>query len=257
MSSHSAATLCCLEEQQISLFKIENSVVACFKRSKKEMIHELSDSFIQYSEDESKLLIDNVIRSSLRPILFVEGPSDVSILNTAYRKLYPEEEIPILVQDAFDRGFIRTLLARQEIFATYPDKHFFALFDFDDAYDDWRDLGGVQQVDDISLGLCRKLDNKNAYTFLLPVPENELKAQVWDAGNPIEKIKPKPHYCIEHIFWGVDGLDRWFRVDEKTGQIRFKGDKYKVRFAKEIVPNLKARCFEMFRPMFELIKSKV
>lgn len=73
MSSHSAATLCSLDDQQISLFKIENSAVSCFKRSKKEVIHELSDSFIQYTEDESKLLIDNVIRSSLRPILLWKG----------------------------------------------------------------------------------------------------------------------------------------------------------------------------------------
>jgi hypothetical protein len=100
------------EEPQIRLFKIENSIVSCIKRSKKEVIKELSDSFIQYSEDESKLLIDNVIRSSLRPILFVEGPSDVSILNTAYKKLYPDEDISILIQDAFDRGFIKNLLKR-------------------------------------------------------------------------------------------------------------------------------------------------
>lgn len=200
MSSHSAATLCPLEEQQISLFKIENSIVSCCKRSKKDMINELSDSFIQYSEDESRLLIDNVIRSSLRPILFVEGPSDVSILNTAYKKLYPNEEVAILVQDAFDRGFIKILLARNEIFATYPDKQMFALFDFDDAYDDWRELGGAHLVTDISRGLTRKLDGKNAHTFLLPVPNNQLRGQVWDEANPIEKIKPRPHYCIEQYF---------------------------------------------------------
>ncbi len=256
MSSHSAATLCSLDDQQISLFKIENSAVSCFKRSKREVIHELSDSFIQYSEDESKLLIDNVIRSSLRPILFVEGPSDVSILNTAYRKLYPDEDISILVQDAFDRGFIRTLLARHEVFATYPDKQFFALFDFDDAYNDWRDLGGEFQVTDISLGLCRKLQGKNAHTFLLPVPDNDLKEQVWDDSNPTEKIRPKPHFCVEHIFWGTDGLDGWFRTDDKSGLIKFKGDKHKVRFAKEVVSNLAPACFEVFRPMFEFIKSK-
>ncbi len=174
MSSHSAATLCPLEAQKISLFKIENSTVSCFKRSKKDVIHELSDSFIQYSEDESKLQIDNVIRSSLRPILFVEGPSDVSILNSAYKKLYPDEDISILIQDAFDRGFIRTLLARNEVFATYPNKQFFALFDFDDAYDDWRNLGGTHVVTDIALGLCRKIDGKNAHTFLLQVPDNAL-----------------------------------------------------------------------------------
>lgn len=256
MSSHSAATLCSLDDQQISLFKIENSAVSCFKRSKKEVIHELSDSFIQYTEDESKLLIDNVIRSSLRPILFVEGPSDVSILNTAYRKLYPDEDISILVQDAFDRGFIRTLLARQEVFATYPDKQFFALFDFDDAYNDWRDLGGEFQITDISLGLCRKLEGKNAHTFLLPVPHNDLKKQVWDESNPTEKIRPKPHFCVEHIFWGIAGLDNWFRTDDSSGLIKFKNDKHKVKFAKEIVPTLDAACFEPFRPIFEFIKSK-
>ena len=256
MSSHSAATLCSLDDQQISLFKIDNSTVSCFKLSKRDVIHELSDSFIQYSEDESKLLIDNVIRSSLRPILFVEGPSDVSILNTAYRKLYPNEDISILVQDAFDRGFIRVLLARNEVFAAYPEKQFFALFDFDDAYNDWRDLGGEYQVTDISLGLCRKLEGKNAHTFLLPVPDNDLKTQVWDESNPTEKIRSKPHFCVEHIFWGADGLDDWFRTDDKSGLIKFKGEKHKVRFAREVVPTLDAAYFEVFRPMFELINKK-
>lgn len=256
MSSHSAATLCSLEEQNITLFKIESSSVSCSKRSKKEVIHELSDSFIHYSEDESKLLIDNVIRSSVRPILFVEGPSDVSILNTAHKKLYPDEDISVLVQDAFDRGFIKTLMARREIFATYPDKQFFALFDFDDAYDDWRDLGGQHKVTDIELGLCRKLIGKNAHTFLLPIPNNQLRAQVWDETNPIEKIKPKPHFCVEHIFWGVQGLDQWFRIDDKTGLIIFKNDKHKVKFAKEVVPAIDATHFEVFRPMFDFIRSE-
>lgn len=186
----------------------------------------------------------------------MEGPSDVSILNTAYRKLYPDEDISILVQDAFDRGFIRTLLARQEVFATYPDKQFFALFDFDDAYNDWRDLGGEFQITDISLGLCRKLEGKNAHTFLLPVPHNDLKKQVWDESNPTEKIRPKPHFCVEHIFWGIAGLDNWFRTDDSSGLIKFKNDKHKVKFAKEIVPTLDAACFEPFRPIFEFIKSK-
>ena len=148
------------------------------------------------------------------------------------------------------------MLKRNEIFTTYPGKNFFALFDFDKAYDDWRELGGEHQITDIGLGLCRKLDGKNAHTFLLPVPENALKAQVWDERNPIEKIKPHPHYCIEHCFWGDAGLDGWFRTDAHNGQIRFKGDKYKVKFAKEIVPSLNAACFEIFRPIFEFIKSK-
>lgn len=166
------------------------------------------------------------------------------------------EDNPILIQDAFDRGFIKILLSRNEIFSTYPDKQFFALFDFDDAYDDWRSLGGVHQITDIGQGLCRKLKDKSAYAFLLPVPNNALRAQVWDDANPIEKIIPNPYLGIEHIFWDVQGLADWFRTDERTGRISFKGDKHKVRFAKDVVANLDAACFEAFRPMFEFIKSK-
>jgi len=147
------------------------------------------------------------------------------------------------------------LLARNEIFASYPDKQFFALFDFDDAYEDWRKLGGKSQVTDISLGLCRKLDGKNAHTFLLPVQDNKLKAQVWDDDNPNEKIKPKPHFCVEHIFWGIDKLKGWFRTDSKSGLIKFKGDKHKLKFAKDIVPELPADHFEVFRPIFDFIQS--
>lgn len=255
LSSHSAATLCSLEEPQIRLLRIEGATVSCIQRSKREIVSQLSDSFIQYSEDESKLLIDNVIRSSSKPILFVEGPSDVSILNEAYRKLYPNEEVSVLVQDAFDRGFLRILFGRDEIFHSYPQKTFFALFDFDAAYDDWRGLGGAHQIIDIGLGLCKKLDNKNAYAFMLPIPNNQLRDQVWDESNPNERVKPNRHFCIEHAFWGVTGLEAWFKTDLKSGVISFKGDKHKVKFAKEVVPTLDATCFEVFRPMFDSIRS--
>ncbi|WP_051183250.1 AAA family ATPase [Desulfocurvibacter africanus] len=256
MTSHSAATLCCFETLHLNLFQIENSKVCCSKRSKKEVINELSNSFIQYAEDESKLLIDNVIRSSQKPILFVEGLSDVFILNTAYMKLFPREDIPILVQDAFSRGFLKSLFGRRDIFDTYPHKHFFALFDFDDAYDDWRGLGGEYITTEIEMGLCKKLTDKNAHTLLLPIPNNQLRAQVWDEANPIEKIKPKPYFCIEHIFWSVSKLHQWFYVDTKTGLVKFKGDKHKVKFAKDVVPTLDANSFEPFRPMFNLILEK-
>jgi hypothetical protein len=186
----------------------------------------------------------------------VEGPSDVSILNEAYRKLFPNEEIPILIQDAFDRGFIRTLFARNELFNTFPNKVLFALFDFDDAYDDWRGLKGSHEVTDLAMGLCKKLDGKDAYAFMLPIPDNRLRGQVWDDSNPIDKIRPNRHYCIEHAFWGVAGLDGWFRTDDNSGRVTFKGDKHKVKFAKEEVPKLGADKFEIFRPIFEFITGK-
>jgi predicted ATP-dependent endonuclease of OLD family len=259
MSSHSAATLFPLDEQTITLFKIEDSKVQSSKETKKEIIKSLSNSLIQYTEDESKLLIENVIRSSTKPILFVEGISDVSILNIAFEKLYPSEDISILTQDAFDRGFIRTLLSRDDIFNTYSNKQFFALFDFDDAYEDWREMKGDLVVTDIKQGYCKKLHGKNAHVFLLPIPENELRNQVWDENAPIEKIKSKPLFCIEHIFWEQPQLVNYYETKVYNGceKIHFKGDKKsKVKFAKNVVPTLDASCFEVFRPMFEFILSK-
>ncbi|MGD9639399.1 MAG: ATP-binding protein, partial [Alphaproteobacteria bacterium] len=212
---------------------------------------------IQYSEDESKLLINYVIRTSIKPILFVEGISDVDILKTAYKKLYPDEDMPILVQDAFDRGFIKILMSRDELFVNYPDKWFFSLFDFDKAYEDWRDLGGNIEITDIEKGMCRKKDGKKAYAFMLPIPNNKLKKQVWNDDNPVEKIISNPHFTIEHIFWNKTSLASWFIKDEKSGFIRFKGDKHKVKFAKDIVPTLDESCFKPFRPMFEFIKKTI
>ncbi|WP_167508274.1 AAA family ATPase, partial [Pseudoalteromonas peptidolytica] len=255
MTSHSAATLCNIEQAQLSQMKFLNEQIECIPVDKRNVINDLSNSFIQYSEDESKLLIDNVIRTSLRPILFVEGPSDVNVLNTAYEKLYPGEDIPILIQDAFDRGFIKTLLARGEIHQAYPDKLFFALFDFDDAYEDWRHLGGNMEVTDIGLGLCRKLEDRNAYSFLLPIPNNAIREQVWDEDNPLEKILPNPHFCIEHAFWGITELEKYFGPHRKKDYIVFKGDK--IKFSKEVISQLPSECFELFRPMFEFIQGKI
>jgi predicted ATP-binding protein involved in virulence len=261
MSSHSAATLSPIEERTITLFKIEDSKVQTSKESKKQIIRSLSNSLIQYSEGESTLLIENVIRTSTRPILFVEGPSDVSILNTAFEKLFPDEDISVLIQDAFDRGFIKILLSRDDMFKKYPNKHLFGLFDFDRGYADWRSIDGSHIISDIQKGLCKEVNSKTAmikaHVFLLPIPENELKKQVWDESNPIEKIKSKPCFCIEHVFWSQPGLDQYYKEETDSSGckvIHFKGDK--VKFATKIVPTLSNSYFEVFRPIFEFIRLK-
>lgn len=256
MSTHSASTLIPFDEQSVYLFNIDQNKVKWTKQAKKVVINELSNNFIQYSEDESKLLIDNVIRTSNKPILFVEGPSDVYVLNTAYKMLYPQEDIPILIQDAFDRGFIKVLLSRSSTYEIHPNKKFFGLFDFDDAYEDWRTLGASNVITEIEKGLCRKINGRESYVFLLPIPDNALKIQVWDEANPVEKIVPKPHFCIEHVFWdSFEDKTLWFK--EKNGIQYFKGDKHKVNFAENIVPTLPSESFEAFRPIFEFIKAKI
>lgn len=255
--THSAATLSNIDNQDISQFYKNEKKVFSNKINKSQAIEALSNSFIKYTEDESKLSINNVIRTSTKPILFVEGPSDMQILNTAYQKLYSSEDIPILIQDAFNRGHIKTLLSRDEIYKDYPDKIFFGLFDFDDAYEDWRKLGWHEETTDIHKGLCKKRPKGNAYALLLPIPDNELLHQVWDESNNIEKISSYHHFTIEHCFWHIDDLKKkYFTTKKHKGRdvITFKGNK--VKFAKEVIPNMDKQYFEIFRPMFEFIKEK-
>lgn len=261
ITTHSAVTLCSLESPTVGFLKRDQNLITYTYESKKDVIHSLSNSIISYSADENKLLIEHIVRNSTKPILFVEGLSDVSILNTAYRKLYPQEEVGILVQDAFNRGFVQQLLARNDLYKRYPTKKFFGLFDFDDGYEDWRKLDGTFEVKDESKGLCKKITDKNGqvkqgYAFLLPLPNSEIKNQVWDENNPIERVKDSCCYYIEHVFHGVDGLEGWFKVDPKTKHIVFKSDQRKVEFAETIVPTLDAIHFEPFRPMFEFIRQK-
>lgn len=257
LSTHSAATLCPLDAQQIRLFTAGDTGVSCVRRAKKEIIRELSDSAIQYSEDESKLLIDNAIRRSSHPVLFVEGVTDVAILNTAYRKLYGVEDVPLLVQDVFDRGTLMGIMARNEIYDNYPDKVFFGLFDFDDAYENWRELKGKEEDGGIDVGLRKRLKDGRGYALLLPVPNNELREQVWDETRSTEHVIPTRLFCVEHAFWGIPSLNDWFRQCPDTGVVEFKGNsKRKVKFAEEIVPKLDAEQFEIFRPMFEFIAAK-
>lgn len=60
------------------------------------------------------------------------------------------------------------------------------------------------------------------------------------------------------LFHGIPGLEAYFVVDtERTdGFIKFVSDGQKVSFAKDVVPTVDTACFEVFRPMFEFIKSK-
>jgi AAA15 family ATPase/GTPase len=255
LSSHSASTIAPLNTALLSLVVIEDSKVKQGIISKSDVIRSLSGDLITFTEEEARLTITQMIDNTDEPILFTEGPSDVNILNIAYEKLFPGERRPFLIHDAFERGFLKSLFARHEIFQLYPEKEFFALFDFDDAYNDWRGLGTEYVVCDVSKGLCLKLKNKKAHCFVLPIIDNALKKQVWDEDHPVEKVIPKPNYCIEHLFWPFVDKSKWFKTDD-SGKVLFKGDKYKIKFSKEIVPGLGSECFESFRPIFNFIKAK-
>ena len=63
---------------------------------------------------------------------------------------------------------------------------------------------------------------------------------------------------IEHLFFDDTETRKLFRIENGAGggRIFVFPDGSKRRFAEEIVPSIDKTHFEVFRPMFELVKSK-
>lgn len=257
MSSHSASTITNANESVINLFEFDGSNVVSKKVKKADVIKSLSAGLISFSESEARLNIHHVLKNTTGAVLFTEGLTDETILETVWSKFYPTVERNFEIQNAFSCGFLRNLVKDNTLYQNYPGRNFFSLFDFDEAYNDWNQLGQNVQIDPCQC-LVKKHSAYESYAILLPVPANgQIHNQVINphtGGN----YGNRSLLTIELFFHGVPGLNQYFVVDtDRTdGFIKFVSDGQKVTFAKDVVPTLDAASFEVFRPLFEFIKSK-
>jgi len=257
MSSHSASTITCVNQGVINLFEFDGKDVTTTKVGKADIIKSLSAGLISFSESEARLNIQHVLTNTTGPVLFTEGITDEMILELAWKKLYPTEKRCFEIQNAFSCGFQRNLVKDNALYQNHPGRTFFSLFDFDEAYNDWNQLGQDVQTDP-SLCLVKKRNGCESYAILLPVPHvGQIRGQVINqrtGGN----FGGRSLLTIELLFYGVPGLEDYFIPDsERTdGFIKFISDGQKVSFAKDVIPGLDARYFAVFRPLFEFIKSK-
>jgi len=257
MSSHSASTITNANESVINLFEFDGSNVISKKVRKADVIKSLSAGLISFSESEARLNIHHVLKNTTGAVLFTEGITDEMILETAWSKLFPTEERKFEIQNAFSCGFLRNLIKDNTLYQNHPGRTFISVFDFDEAFNDWNQLGQNVQTDPCQC-LVKKHSAHESYAMLLPVPANgQIRNQVINphtGGN----YGNRSLLTIELLFHGVPGLDQFFVVDtDRTdGFIKFVSDGQKVAFAKDVVPSLVPACFEVFRPMFEFIKSK-
>lgn len=143
------------------------------------------------------------------------------------------------------------------LYQNNPGRTFFSLFDFDEAYNDWNQLGQDVQTDP-ALCLTKKRDGCQSYALLLPVPNvGQIRSQVINphtGGN----FGNRSLLTIELLFHSIVGLDAYFKIDtERTdGFVKFVSDSQKVSFARDVVPTIDAVHFKVFHPLFEFIKSK-
>jgi hypothetical protein len=258
MSSHSAVTLIPHDKRKIKFFDIKGNQANCYDLPKSVAIKKLSADLIKYSEQEQLLSIINAIQIENKPVLFTEGSTDPVILKEAWYKLY-DVEMPFIPFYAFSCTYIKQLLTDNRIHTEMGGLPVFALFDFDKAYDQWNGLNGTVSETDPLKGMIKKWAEGESYALMLPVPANaDIQKQVIRNAATGETFGGDSCCEIEHQFYGLDATKNYYQQEPCVGgtKIVFKSDGEKTAFAKEVVPALDQACFEVFRPMFEFIKSK-
>lgn len=257
MSSHSASTITRANERVINLFEFDGKKVVLTKVNKADIIKSLSAGLITFSENEARLNIQHVLKNMSGPVLFTEGITDEMILETAWKKLYPTETRCFEIQNAFNCSFLRNLVKDNSLYRNHPGRTFFSLFDFDEAYSDWNQLGQDVQTDP-ELCLVKKLNACESYALLLPVPTTgQIRQQVINprtGGN----YGNRSLLTIELLFYGVADLEDYFTIDTQRtdGFIKFISDSKKVHFARDVIPTISAENFAVLHPLFNFLKSK-
>ncbi len=188
-----------------------------------------------------------------KPVLFVEGKTDKIILENAWRKLYPNSQIPFYIQDAFDMHFIANTFKRGDIFLKNK-KTFIGMLDFDDAYEKYEEIKNSKgkkyfdYEDNINKGLCLKHGSQNGFVFLLPIPTNRINLVSVKWGKDSE-------VCIEYLFSDdkiINLLEDKEQVGGNTIKIITKDYNKKSKFASDTA-NFQYSDFENFKAIFELI----
>ena len=258
LSSHSASTIVEANEPQIRLFEIADGNVSAVQRDKAAVVQSLSAGLITFSEREARLNIYHNLKNTNGPVLMVEGVTDEIIFETAWRKLYgPDANRPFEILSAFACTTLGRLMRSDEFYQNNQARTIFALYDWDDAFNEWNMNHSQVVQTDVSRCLARKRNGVDGYNLMLPVSEaHSCYEQVVNAATG-EHYKSKSSFPMELLFRDAPGVGAHFEPDPtRPGDFqRFKGDK--ATFAKEIVPALPPDAFEPTRPVFDFILDNI
>ncbi|WP_411820230.1 AAA family ATPase [Hyphococcus formosus] len=257
MSSHSASTIAAKVDTRLRVFEVNGQAVAPAERDKGEIIGSLSAGLISYSEAEAQLNILHALENTEGPVVFTEGVTDEVILEIAWKKLFGDRQRPFEIQGTFGCGFLGALLREESIYNDHPDRKFFGVFDFDEAYNNWNSNNTEFIQQDVARGLVRRKQNHPGFFILLPVPPAlTVRTQVINPQTG-EHYRERSALPIEMLFHDTPGLEEHFCDDQsRPGNIRKLACK-KTVFARQIVPEIDAAHFECFRPLFEFIETQI
>ncbi|WP_179334563.1 AAA family ATPase [Winogradskyella costae] len=259
MSSHSAVTLVGDLEKRVNLFRFHENELKCHKVGKNFAVNQLSSQLFKVNYDKQLLSIMHT-HSQGKPILFTEGDTDPIILYEAWNRLY-DFEIPFDICFGFGCDYLRKILNSHKFQTEMGGKPIFGLFDFDEAYNQWNSLkieGELLEADPFK-GICKKVEDKNCFAFLIPIPDIDIikKQSIKDEATKTT-FKHEAKVEMEHLFYS-DETKGNFNLKSGVGgsQILEISDSSKMRFAQEIVPELDDVSFEVLKPMFDFIQTKI
>ena len=262
LSTHNPVTLIAYEGSNIPYLSIADKKVVAKYLKKRDAVFAMSSDLISYSGDMQLL---DVLSGDFMPVFFTEGFSDIYIIKNAWEKLFSAERFPVYLHPVFGFKAMASLLTRQDVRKILDKRPIFGLFDFDEAYNDWNGVNGVDVSISLSSGLIRQYVEKksevqhSSFALLMPVPDiPEILRQVFKNGQSGEHYKHHSCCTIEHVFYRYLNTQDYFESESRPGGasiLKFRDSK-KIHFAETIVPTLPPAAFEPFRPMFEFIKSK-
>ena len=258
LTTHSAVTLINSPQKKVRYFEEHDGEVRTYDLPKREAVRRLCKGVITYTEKEQMLSILNAIQIEKKPVLFTEGSTDPLIIKSAWYKLYPQLEMPFIPFYAFSCSYINQLITDQRIHREMGGRKVFALFDFDEAYNQWNSLNGPVIQQNVSQGLVKKWNDGEAYALMLPIPQNkQIQNQVFKDDSLTSHFEGKSYCMIEHEFYGLAETADYFVNETVTGGgnvIKFNGNK--TNFASDVVPSLSSEAFEPFRYMLNWIKDQ-
>lgn len=200
------------------------------------------------------------IKNINKSLLYTEGPSDMLIIENAFKKLYSLDNLPFHLINGCSSSQLKNTFENPKTFiknSLYPQ---IALFDFDSAFNHWNGLWGnkdnnyTKNASNPKIPFEKKHKDYLAYALLLPVPNIE-KIQNQVIKTESETFQDKSLLSIEHMFYDVDNLQEFFKEEKAPGGnslIKFKNDSLKMSFAEKSATFTK-EDFKHFIPLFEKI----
>lgn len=258
MSSHSAVTLIKFIKSRVNYFDFnEQGNVRTYTVPKRIAIDKLSERLIRYSEHEQLLSIINTIQIEKKPVLFTEGKTDPIIIKEAWNRIYPDREIPFIPFYAFGHKYLVQLMKDPEVISDMQGMPIFGLFDFDKAYNSWNGFSSNDRCTNAYEGLIKQMDAQEVYAIMLPVPNGKPIAQQVINAATGGTFGEHSLMAIEHLFHHIPEITAMFEPDISLPSqfLRFQGDK--VNFCKNLVPTFGDEPFQVFKPIFDFIESKI